>query len=351
MSTDTESKVPVKPKLLDRVKHKMRVLHLAKTTERAYLNWILQFVLHAKKCAGEWVYPENLNESHVNEFLTHLAVEKNVSASTQNQAFSSILFLFRHELQRDLKIDAVRAKTARRLPLVLSISEVKTIFGCLPEGQIKLMVSLMYGAGLRLMETCRLRVKDIDFDRKQIIVREGKGDKDRAVPLPFRLVDQLKTQIESVQFQHDQDVANSAGWVWLPYALAVKYPEAGRSLAWQFLFPARDLCRDSRPREAIDSNREDLQACTNDRLQIRRHHIHDSAVQKVMTAAVRASGIRKPATCHTLRHSFATHLLESGKDIRTIQELLGHADVGTTMIYTHVSTLGATGIQSPLDRL
>jgi site-specific recombinase XerD len=177
------------PKLLDRVSHKMRVLHLAKTTEKAYLHWILEFILHAKKCAGNWVFPNDLNESHVNAFLTYLAVERNVSASTQNQALSAILFLFRRELARELKIEAIRAKCSRRLPLVLSIPEVKSILDCVPSGPVKLMLSLMYGAGLRLMETCRLRVKDIDFERLQIIVREGKGDKDRAVPLPQRLVD------------------------------------------------------------------------------------------------------------------------------------------------------------------
>ena len=205
----------------------------------------------------------------------------------------------------------------------------------------------MYGAGLRAMECCRLRVKDVDFARWQICVRDGKGEKDRMVPFPERLVVGLGQQIEQVKTQHEHDLAAGAGWVWLPYALARKYPEAGRQLGWQFIFPANKLSTDPRPDNAsiVSSNDRPVPA------QIRRHHIHDSSVQKAIKTAARRAGIEKPVSCHTLRHSFATHLLENGTDIRTIQQLLGHKDLSTTMIYTHVSTIGATGVKSPLDRL
>jgi len=212
------------------------------------------------------------------------------------------------------------------------------------------MCSLMYGGGLRVMEACRLRVKDIDFDRKQIMVREGKGEKDRAVPLPQRLISPLKHQIELINKLHQQDLLVGAGWVWMPYALAIKWPNAGRELGWQYLFPASNLSYDSHPRESQEGI-PDQHVVDGDRTQLRRHHVNENSVQAAVKAAVLRAGIHKKITCHTFRHSFATHLLESGKDIRTIQALLGHADVSTTMIYTHVSRLGASGVESPLDRL
>jgi integron integrase len=286
-----------------------------------------------------------MGSREVNEFLTYLAVERTVSASTQNQALSALLFLYRKVLDLDLTIDAARAKLPERLPVVLSVDEVRRVLTQVPQGPVRLLAGLMYGAGLRLMEACRLRVKDIDLARKQILVRDGKGQKDRAVPLPQRLLDGLKRQIDTVKKLHTADLAAGAGFVWLPYALAEKYPHAARSIGWQYVFPAKSLSTDPRPREANEPPSRD------EPHQLRRHHLHETSVQKVVTAAVRRAGLDKKATCHTLRHSFATHLLEAGQDIRTIQTLLGHKDVNTTMIYTHVSTVGATGVKSPLDRL
>jgi integron integrase len=272
----------------------------------------------------------------VNEFLTHLAVSRDVAASTQNQALSAMLFLYKHVLRMELpSVDAVRVQRPTRLPVVLSADKVRRLLACMPAGMHRTMAELMYSAGLRLMECCRLRVKDIDFDRGQLVVREGKGDKDRAAPLAARLREPLHCQIERVAARHEQDATAGHGQVWLPHALAAKYPQAGGELGWQYLFPSKRLSVD--PRETGGS--------------LRRHHVHENSVQKAVKAAVRASGLTKPASCHTLRHSFATRLLEAGADIRTVQELLGHADVSTTMIYTHVLERGACGVTSPLDRL
>lgn len=339
-----------KSPLLAQTRALMRARHMSIRTEAAYLGWIERFLRFHRQRRGQWVDPAELTDADVNDFLTHLAVAGNVAASTQNQALSAILFLFKKVLQReDLKIDAVRAKRPERVPVVLSVEEVRRVLGELPEGPMRLIGWLAYGAGMRLMECCRLRVKDVDFDRKQITVRDGKGEKDRMVPLPQRSTGGLREQLRFVGEQHAQDVAAGAGWVWLPYALARKYPQAGRALEWQYVFPAAKLSIDPRPREADEG-----EAGTQDAiqpLQVRRHHLHETSVRKAIEKAVKRTGIAKRIGLHTLRHSFATHLLESGTDIRTIQELLGHKDVSTTMIYTHVATTGATGVQSPLDRL
>jgi integron integrase len=334
---------------LQEVRNLTRRLHLSIRTEDAYVQWIDQFLRYHRQKLGHWKHPTEMGSDEVNEFLTYLAVERRVAASTQNQALSALLFLFRKVLDQEIKLNAARAKQPQRLPVVLSQDEVRRVLAEVPQGPMRLMAALMYGAGLRLMEACRLRVKDIDFDRRQIIVRDGKGEKDRAVPLPERLVEGLQRQLRLVQSQHHADVQAGAGWVWLPYALAEKYPEAGRTLTWQYVFPAGSLSTDPRPREAAEGG---MNSAADSRTpQLRRHHVHETTVQKAITLAVQRAGIQKKASCHSLRHSFATHLLDEGKDIRTIQELLGHSDVGTTMIYTHVSTTGATGVRSPLDRL
>jgi len=339
--------------ILDRIRNKTRVLHYSKRTEEAYLRWTYKFLCFHRDRAGDWVHPDDMTAKDIEEFLTCMAVNKRVAASTQNQAFSAIMFLFKKVLKRDIVVDAVRAKAPERLPVVLSRPEIASFFLAMKAEPYRLMAELMYGSGLRLMECCRLRVKDIDFDRKQIIVREGKGNKDRMVPLPMRTESSLHRQIAKTLKLHKGDLESGAGWVWLPTAMADKDISAGRQPGWQYLFPAGKLAKDPRPRETLESSelRIGETSAAGDRRQLRRHHVHDNTVQKWVLRGIREAGIVKRASCHSLRHSFATHLLESGSDIRTIQELLGHADVSTTMIYTHVSTLGATGVASPLDGL
>ena len=315
------------PRLLEQVRQRCRVKHYSLRTEQTYVHWIKRFIFfHDKR------HPRGMGASEVEAFLSDLATRCNVSASTQNQALAAILFLYREVIGTELPwLERVtRAKHPPRLPVVLTRDEIRALMARL-EGRHWLIASLMYGSGLRLMETLRLRVKDADIERREITVRDGKGGKDRRTVLPEKLCEPLRRQRERVRIVFEQDRREGLAPVELPFALARKYPNAGRQLAWQYLFPASQPGID--PRSGIR----------------RRHHLHESAVQRAVRAAVREAGIMKPATSHTLRHSFATHMLEAGYDIRTVQELLGHSDVKTTMIYTHVLGRGAAAVRSPLD--
>lgn len=320
---------PPKPRLLDQMRAVIRVKHYSLRTEKTYLSWVRHFI--------HWSglrHPADMGAPEIEEFLSMLANQRDVAASTQNQALAALLFLYKQVLGVDLPwLDGItRAKKPARLPVVLSQSEVRAVLGN-TKGVNGLIISMLYGTGMRLMEGLRLRVKDIDFDSAIILVRDGKGGKDRVVPLPASLVQPLRDQLAARQKMHNIDLARGMVDVELPHALWKKYPNAPKEWAWQYVFAAADYSTD--PRTGV----------------IRRHHIHEKTIQRAMRAAVIAAGITKPASCHTLRHSFATHLLESGADIRTVQELLGHSDVSTTMIYTHVIKRGAAGAISPLDRL
>ncbi len=307
----------------------MRLRRLSPRTEAAYLSWMRRY--HAFNGGRD---PARVGAAEVTEFLSALATHANVAASTQNQALAAIIFLYRHVLEIDLPWldDLVRARRPQRLPVVLSRAEVDLVLGGL-EGVPQLMATLLYGAGLRLMECCQLRVKDVDFGRHQITIREGKGNKDRHALLPACLTEPLQAHLDTWRAEHAADVRRGAGWVELPNALGAKYPGAGRSWPWQWVFPA------TRTYTHPESGER------------RRHHLHETVLQAAVHHAVLAAGIGKRASCHTFRHSFATHLLEDGYDIRTVQELLGHADVSTTMIYTHVLDRGPAGVLSPADRL
>ena len=318
------------PKLLDQLRDSIRTRHYSRRTEEAYVDWALRFILFHRKR-----HPAAMGADEVNQFLTYLAVEKKVSASTQAQALSALVYLYRNVLADPLPWldDIVRARRPRRLPVVLTREEVGSVLSHL-EGTAHLVGSLLYGGGLRLLEALRLRVKDVDFAARLLLIREAKGNKDRRTMLPDSLRAALRSQIELVRRLHREDLARGKGEVWLPHALSKKLPGAGKELCWQYVFPAARTSVD--PRSGME----------------RRHHLDESLVQKWVREAVRRTGIDKPASCHTLRHSFATHLLEDGYDIRTIQELLGHADVKTTMIYTHVlQRTGGRGIRSPLDSM
>lgn len=317
------------PKLLDQVRDRIRRKGYSIRTEKSYAHWIKRFVLfHGKR------HPREMGAAEVEAFLTHLAVEGNVAAATQNLALSAILFLYREVLELPLPwLDGIeRAKKPARLPTVLTQAEVAAVLGRL-EGVAALMLRLMYGTGMRLMECVRLRVKDVDFAMHQITVRDGKGSKDRVTMLPAVLVDPLRAQLAVAKALHEADLAQGLGAVWLPDALARKYPDAPKSWGWQYVFPARGISIDPRSGER------------------RRHHVDEKMLQRAIRRAAQEAGIAKPVSPHTLRHSFATHLLEAGHDIRTVQELLGHSDVSTTMIYTHVLNKGGRGVISPLDRL
>lgn len=315
------------PKLLNQVRQRLRVGHYSLRTERTYVAWIRRYILfHDKR------HPRSMGKAEVESFLTHLAVERHVSVSTQNQALNAVLFLYRDVLGIDLPWmdDVVRPKRPQHVPTVLSVHEVSCILAEL-QGTNYLMACLLYGSGLRLMEAVRLRVKDVDFDYRQIVVRDGKGAKDRVTPLPERVESSLRQQIAHVAQQHVADRCAGYGSVYLPDALSIKYPNAACELSWQFVFPSNRLSVD--PRSGIK----------------RRHHVSEKNLQRAVKQAVDRAGVHKQASCHTFRHSFATHLLERGSDIRTVQELLGHKNVQTTMIYTHVLNRGGRGVVSPLD--
>ena len=319
----------VKPKLLDQVRDAIRVRHYSIRTEKAYVDWCRRYILfHNKR------HPAEMGESEVSAYLTHLAVNRKVAASTQNQALNALVFLYSKVLE--LPLDdigtTVRAKRPETLPVVLSRSEIKNVLAQL-NGLHWLAACLMYGSGLRLMETMRLRVKDVEFGQRAIIVRNGKGAKDRVVTLADQLLEPLTVHLQQMKILHDRDLLERCGSVYLPNALARKYPNAPKEWGWQYVFVANRRSTDPRSGE------------------VRRHHYGEQAVQRAVKNAVKRAGIIKPASCHTLRHSFATHLLESGADIRTVQEQLGHKDLRTTQIYTHVLNRGGNAVRSPLNDL
>jgi len=328
-STSPVQVVERAPKLLDALRAQLRVMHYAIRTEEAYVDWVRRFILfHGKR------HPKDMGPNEVAKFLSDLAVTRHVSASTQNQAKAAILFVYRHVLGVELPWldDVVIAKVPQRLPVVLTSREVRSLLHEL-NGTTGLVASLLYGTGMRLMEGLRLRVKDIDFDRREIIIREGKGNKDRVTVLPENLIDPLRQRMRKTQELHQADLDAGYGEVHLPQALQAKYANAGRSWGWQYVFPSQ--VRSVDPRSGV----------------IRRHHLAEQSVQRAVSVAAKRAGISKPCSPHTLRHSFATHLLQAGYDIRTVQELLGHANVATTQIYTHVLNKGGRGVLSPFDQL
>jgi integron integrase len=318
-----------KPKLLDQVREAIRSRHYSNKTEKAYIHWIRRFIFfHDKR------HPQEMAEPEIGRFLSSLAIDRQVSASTQNQAFNALLFLYNEVLKKNAGLidGVVRAKRPHRLPVVLTQDEVKRVIDQM-SGVPRLMAILMYGGGLRLMECCRLRIKDVDFSQNEIVVRAGKGNKDRHTPLPSIVREPLVQHLRFVKSQHEADLKVGLGRVSLPNALERKYPNAGKEWGWQWVFPATSHFTDRVTAEH------------------RRHHLHESVLQRAFREARLKAGIFKAAGCHTLRHSFATHLLQNGYDIRTVQELLGHSDVSTTMIYTHVLNRGGKGVRSPADGL
>ncbi|HEX8845334.1 MAG TPA: integron integrase [Pyrinomonadaceae bacterium] len=316
-----------KPSLLDQVRSAIRLRHYSIRTEEAYVNVIRRFILYHRKR-----HPREMGADEIRQYLSHLATDEHVAASTQNVALAALLFLYREVLLLELPLveGVERAKRPQRVPVILTPEEVRRVLAKL-SGTHHLMASLLYGSGLRLMECVRLRVKDLDFPYRQLIVRDGKGEKDRRTILPQPLMEPLRHHLAKIHLQHEEDVRSGCGSVYLPYALERKYPNAATDWLWQYVFPASKLSIDPR---------------TGQR---RRHHTSEDRLQRAVKLAIRRAGVEKRASCHTLRHSFATHLLEAGYDIRTIQELLGHADLSTTMIYTHVLNRGGKGVRSPLD--
>jgi integron integrase len=325
----THKKEDTMSQLLDQLRSEIQVRHYSIRTEHTYVDWVVRYVrFHNMR------HPKDMGADEINQFLSHLASDRQVAARTQNQALCALVFLYKHVLGKEVGDlgDVIRAKQPERLPVVLSIGEVERIFEHL-SGLHKLMVLLMYGTGMRIIEVIRLRVKDIDFENRSILVREGKGNKDRVVPLPANTTDPLREQIARVKTLHDQDLANGFGTVHLPDALEKKYPHTNKAFHWQYVFPSPHLSVDPR------SGRK------------QRHHAYESVLQSAIRAATRDAGIPKDVHSHTFRHSFATHLLAGGTDIRTIQSLLGHSDVKTTEVYTHILKNGPHGVASPADRI
>lgn len=326
---DTVSSVASKPRLLEQVRQSLRVKHYSLRTEESYLYWIRYFIRFHKNR-----HPAEIGGPEVEAFLTYLAVNRKVAPSTQNQALSAILYLYKQVLKVELPWleNVVRAKRKQFIPVVFTRDEVKRLLAQF-DGTYWLLFSLIYGAGLRISEAARLRVKDVDFHYKQLIIRDSKGDKDRVSVFPVPLIEPLRNHLVRVKELHDQDLANGFGEVYLPYALSRKYPNAAKEFHWQYVFPSKHIVTDPRSKAR------------------RRHHIYEKSLHKVIKRAMQQAGIVKPASTHTLRHSFATHLLEDGYDIRTVQELLGPKDVKTTQIYTHVLQKGGAAVRSPLERI
>lgn len=318
-----------KPKLLDQLSDRIRLKHYSRRTEDAYLDWVKRYILYHNK-----THPQEMGKPEIEAFLTHLAVERKVAAATQNQARSALLFLYKELLAIDLPWlnDVEQAKKPKRMPVVLTEQEVQRLLAKLPESW-SLLGKLLYGTGMRLLEALRLRVQDLDFERCEVMIREGKGGKDRVTMLPQSLVQPLQQQLTFVRRQHARDLADGYGEVWLSESLARKFSKAGREWRWQYVFPSTRLSVD--PASGVT----------------RRHHLDEKGLQRAIRQAADDAGLTKRVTPHTLRHSFATHLLQAGYDIRTVQELLGHKDVQTTMIYTHVLNKGGRGVTSPLDRI
>jgi len=347
MSGVPPSPPPGQPRLLDRVREAIRARHYSLRTEEAYVGWIRRFILfHQKR------HPIEMAEPEINAFVTHLAVQSSIGASTQTQALSALMFLYRHVLRKPLPdLDTViRAKRPGRLPSVLTRSEVKRILGRM-NGTPRLVATLLYGTGMRLLECLRLRVKDLEFGNNRVIVRDTKGGEDRVVPFPVVARAEMPSWLSRVKRIHDSDLADGFGSVYLPDAIARKFPGSEREWGWQYVFPGEHRSHDPRGKELRRRPGSAAPVLTPTGQPERRHHLHETVIQRALRRAVLDVGISRRISCHTFRHSFATHLLEEGYDIRTIQELLGHRDVKTTMIYTHVLNRGGRGVRSPVDIL